>query len=697
MGLVERRTAALLAGACAVAALGMTSAFAQDGVSDDKQGRVTLLDRIVVGAGVEKVAVDTPQAVTVVNQDDLDKEQATTIGDVLDRVPGVTAIGSDRVVGQSFNIRGIGGLAAADESKIIITVDGATKFYEQYRMGSFFSDPELYKQVEVLRGPASSTLYGSGALGGVINMTTKDASDFLADGMTSALRLKTTLDSNRGGVLGSAIMAHRFSDQTDFLLSGNFRRADPYENGNGVKAPGSEFESWSGLAKLTHRFGMNDEQVVRLSYQRWQSDADDTEYSQTGTLSVFGTIDRLVTDQTAVFSYENPASDNPWLDLTFNATYSDTTVEQDDASNPPMFSPIFAPANYGYRTFSTKLENTMEYQGGSFENYLTAGVQFSHQKRTATTSLGGLTTHPEGTDTKIGLYVQDEFIWDDRLTIIPGVRADFISLQPDASIAGASDVDEVAFSPKIAAHYKFNDTFAVFGSIAHTERSPTLDELFSYDVPTATYPGGRLPSLSLELEKSNNFEAGFSVSGYDLITEGDALQFKTTAFYNDLTNLITPNPNTGMATPVVYYVNVDEAEIYGVEVEAAYDAESWFASAAYSHVHGEDSSTGATLNTIPADTLSLTLGGRVPERNLEFGWRALFAGAMTTGATTGPYPSYQVHDAYVSWKPDNGTMAGFELQASVENIFNEQYRNNLAGDDGKGRTFKLSLAKTFGR
>ena len=697
MGLVERRAAALLAGVCVFVVAASTGAHAQDDEGGTgKRGRVTLLQRIVIGAGEEKVAVDTPQAVTVVNQEDIDKEQASTIGDVFDRIPGVTAIGSDRVAGQSFNIRGIGGLEAADESKIIVTVDGATKFYEQYRLGSFFSDPELYKQVEVLRGPASSTLYGSGALGGVINMTTKDASDFLADGMTSALRLKTTLDSNRGGVLGSAILAHRFGEQTDFLLTGNFRRADQYENGNGTPIAGSEFEAWSGLAKLTHRFGDNDEQVVRLSYQRWQSDADDTEYSQTGTLG-FGTVDRRITDQTAVFSYENPASDNPWLDLKFNVTYSDTTVEQDDASFPSFISPIFLPTDYAYRTWSAKLENTVEYQGGSFENYLTAGIQASHQTRIAATPLGGLSTHPEGTDTKIGLYVQNEFIWNEKLTLIPGARIDFISLDPDATVAGAVASDEIAFSPKLAAHYRFNENFALFGSLAHTERSPTLDELFSFAAPNATYPGGRVQSPALETEKSNNYEIGFSVSGYDLISVGDVLQIKTTGFYNDLTNLITTNPNTGLATPVPYYVNVNQAEIYGVEVEAAYDADRWFASAAYSHVHGEDKATGLTLNTIPSDTLALTLGGRIPERNLEFGWRALFAGSMTTGATTGPYPSYQVHDAYVTWKPEDGTLAGFELQASVENIFNEQYRNNLAGDDGKGRTFKFTLAKTFGR
>ena len=99
-------------------------------------------------------------------------------------LPGVNTSGSDRPFGQTFNIRGIGAPEnSGDGGRIIVNVDGVQKFYEQYRLGSFFSDPELYKRVEVLRGPASSTLYGSGALGGVINFETKDASDFIAEGV----------------------------------------------------------------------------------------------------------------------------------------------------------------------------------------------------------------------------------------------------------------------------------------------------------------------------------------------------------------------------------------------------------------------------------------------------------------------------------------------------------------------------------
>ncbi|ADZ70691.1 TonB-dependent hemoglobin/transferrin/lactoferrin family receptor [Polymorphum gilvum] len=696
MGLAHRNAAALMSGvALGILALSQ-AARAEDEETSATRVATTALQRIVVGAGVEKVAIDTPQAVTVIDQEEIDSAQATTIADIFRQTPGVTMVGSDRVGGQSFNIRGIGELGAPDESKIIVSVDGAVKFFEQYRMGSFFSDPELYKQVEVLRGPASSTLYGAGALGGVINFTTKDASDFLDEGETVAVRLKSMYDSNKDGVLASGIVAVRLSPQTEALLSGNFRRADDYKTGNGTVIAGSAFEALSGLAKVTHRFGEDNEQTVRLSYERWQSDADDTEYSQTGTFA-FGTIDREITDQTVVFAYENPASGNPLLDFKLNLSFSDTSVHQDNASMRRFStSPLFLDSDYAYRTWQAKAQNTFEMSSDTFQNYLTVGSQVSHQQRIGSTTAGYVDFHPEGTDTKVGFFVQDEFIWNERLTIIPGARVDFVSLAPDASVPGANSSNDIAFSPKIAAMYKFTDSFSVFGSIAHTERLPTLDEMFSASAATATYPGGRTFNPNLKKEKSNNFEAGFAISHNDVLQDADSIQLKTTAFYNDLTDLIASGQNQGQARPVPYFVNVHRAHIYGVEVEAAYESRYVFANLAYTSVRGENETTGQDLTSIPSDKVAVTLGGRLPDYGVDFGWRALFASSIDTGATTGPFAGYAVHDAFVNWKLDEGQFKGLELRASVENIFDKRYRDNLAGDDGKGRTFKLSLAKKFG-
>ncbi|NVK35906.1 MAG: TonB-dependent receptor [Rhodobacteraceae bacterium] len=665
---------------------------AETEASTKKSTGYTMLDLIVIGAGRDKVAIDTPQAVTVLDQETIDDAQASTIGEIFSSVPGVSIVGSDRAGGQSFNIRGVGDLASADESKIIVSVDGAVKFYEQYRMGSFFSDPELYKSVEVLRGPASSTLYGAGAIGGVVNFTTKDADDFIKDGHKAAVRLKSQYDTNMGGALGSVIAAYTFSDQTSVLLNGNFRSNQNFIAGSGDVISGSDAKSISGLAKVTHRFGDQGEQVLRASYQRWSSDADNTDYSQTGTLSAFGKIDRDITDQTAVISYENPATANSFLDLKANLTYSDTQVKQSNSDSGA--GGILSDSKYGYQTWSAKLENTFESKWSQFENYLTLGTQLSYQQRVADSADGAITTHPEGNDRKIGIFAQDELIIADKLTLIPGVRLDFVSLDPDSSIVSATSQSDVAFSPKLAALYKFNDTLSIFGSIAHTERMPTLDEMFSTAGPGRGWTVNRTASMGLEKETSNNYEAGFSVAFDDLVQDGDGFRLKATGFYNDLRNLIDTRSSGTYAGPVSYYQNIGKARIMGIELEGSYDSTYAFGSFAFSRMFGEDLEAKTTLDSVPATTLNLTLGGKVPDYDLTFGWTGDFVATRRESNGT-RFGAYSVHNLFASWKPQEGRMEDWEFRASADNIFDRKYLNSLAGDEGKGRTFKLTATKQF--
>lgn len=693
MGLVARN-AAMLLGGVALGILGASAGLAQESDNANTQF-VTLLERIIVGAGKAKVAIDTPQAVTALDQQDIDDKQAETIGDILDDVPGVTTIGSDRVLGESFNIRGIGAAeTSGDEARIILTVDGARKFYEQYRMGSFFSDPELYKAVEVLRGPASSTLYGAGAMGGVVNFTTKDASDFIKEGQTGALRVKGSYNSNGDGTLVSGILAHRISETFEVLATGNFRQSDLMQLADGSDLSGSDFEAWSGLVKGTMH--LDADETVRISYQRWNSDADDQDYAQTGTSSAFGTIDRTVDDQTAIIAYENTAEDNEMLDLKVQLSYSDTAVEQDDKSSAST-SNIFEAA-YGYKTTQFNLENTSEFHGEGWENFLTYGVQASQQDRVADPETGDLiTTHPEGTSTSLGVFAQSEHTIADALTITVGARLDQSHLDPSETVAGASASDQTAFSPKLAALYRFNENLNLFGSLAHTERLPTLDEMFQYS-------GTRTMNPDLTKEQSDNVELGFATQANDILAGGDAIAFKATAFHNTITDGIRSNPVTSNAP---YFVNIAGMRIWGLELEGSYESEALFARLAYTYTRGvytEDISAtilaGDDVDSIPQDRLVLTLGGRAPDLDLEYGTRLTLAAnplkAVTAsdGSTALP-EGWATVDLFATWKPQDGPLAGTEATFGIDNLFNADYRENLSADRAKGRAFKITLARQF--
>ncbi|WP_273522538.1 TonB-dependent receptor domain-containing protein [Rhodosalinus sediminis] len=692
----------LICGAAAAALLAGESA-AQEATG------ATPLGRLVLGAGAEKVAIDTPQAVTVLEQEDIDREQPRTAGDLFDSVPGVQAGGSSRVTGETFNIRGIGNAEPASQSRVVVNVDGTPKFFEQYRTGTFFGDPALYKRVEVLRGPASSTLYGSGAIGGVINFTTKDAADFLAPGETGALRFSGDYASNGDGAGAGVIFATRPREGAEFLFALNRDTSGDIEDGDGATLPGTDFDRLSGLVKGTFRFGEVQDQALRLSYSRTEGDQEDTAVAQTGgPVGGFGTSDFESRDETAVVAYSHAGAGNPWLDLEVTLSWSDTEVVKDDFSAgmacAPGFTQVLCDNEAAYETVTLKAENTVAFGGGAWENYLTFGAQLSEQERTATSSVGAMSFHPEGTDTRAALYAQGEFIHESGLTLIPGLRLERIQQEPaETAPDGGQDESFTAVSPKIAALYEVNDRWSVFGSLARTERAPTLDELYSTQGSTpvrgapGTFLSARQPSLALDPETATTAELGFAYAGRDVLAQGDSLEAKVTAFHNAIDDLIgtTPRATGPDPAPVPYFSNIDEARIWGAELEAAYDAERWFSRAAYSLVRSEDEATGETLTDTPADTLALTLGGRMPEHGLRYGWRGTWAADITTESDATSADGYVTHDLFLDWTPERGPLEGVTVNLAVENLTDASYRPNLQLDEAPGRSFKVALTRQF--
>lgn len=643
------------------------------------------LGKVVVSAGQEKVAIDTPQAVTTLDQDDIDNAQASTIGDLLTAIPGVSTMGGVGALGQGFNIRGMGTGLADSDSRILMQIDGTTKFFEQYRMGSFFSDPELYKRVEVLRGPASSTLYGAGALAGVVNFTSKDASDFLTGDDRFSARLRGGFESNADARFGSGVLAMKPTENLDVLAMYTVRRSDEYKNGDGVVVPTSKAESDSYLLKSRYYFGGNKKHNLWASYQNWKNDSTQI-YDQA---EAFGTtpVHRITTDQTGVFGYENDFAGNPLLDLKAQVSYANTKVNQTDTT----FLSGVIESEFSYKTLQGRVENVSEFKlPGDNVGFLTIGAQASKQerrnpRRTATGTNHGAATHPEGDMEKYGLFAQGEFVLG-KLTLIPGARIDWTKLQPGLGVTTTQKVNDSAISPKIAAMYAINETFSVFGSIAHTVRMPVLDEIYSRTATASTNY-----SLNLKPEESENYELGGTLQFRNLFGQGDQANIKTTLFQNDVDNLIA----RGTATSA-YFVNIGKARYKGIEVEAEYGAKNLFARAAVSIIDGENRLNDQPLNTIPANTLNLTLGYVFPAQNLIVGWRAEITDDQDdVTAVSLRTPGYDVHNLFVTWKPQAGALAGLDVRVGIDNLFDRTFQRHLMSLDAEGRTFKLTLARTF--
>jgi hemoglobin/transferrin/lactoferrin receptor protein len=680
---------------CLLSAPAFAQETSQESSADDATSQLSL-GKIVVSTGKEKVAIDTPQSVTVLDQEDIDNAQAGTVGDLLEGVAGVDAAGGVSSLGQGLNIRGMGTALSESDSRVVFTIDGVTKFFEGYRMGSLFTDPELYKRVEVLRGPSSSTIYGTGALAGTVNFTTKDASDFLKGDDRFALRTKAGYVSNGDGTLASLIAAVKPTENLDLLIMANSRTSEDYEDGNGNTVSPSQASGASALVKTRYYIGGDRKHSLWASAQKWRSDSFQMYDQQAAAFTSM--VRRQTEDTNYVIGYDNGFAGNDWLDLKAQIAFDESATDQTDNE----FSPgsLGYSSQYTYKTVQAKIENVSTFKTGPLDHFLTVGVQTYDQQRRnprysqTGTVTNGATTHPEGDMNRVSLYVQDEILIGDKLTLIPGVRYDKSNLKPGAgtyvvgSTGTPSDVDLDALSPKLAVLYAVTSRINVFGSLSHTESLPILDEIY-------TRGTAQTISLNLKPEVSENKEIGASYAQKGLFTGNDALNLKLTVYQNDITNLITRTSATASA-----YTNVGEAQYAGAEVEAEYAARRFYTRAAWSTVNGYNKLTDIAFNTIPAEQLNLTAGWIVPTWNLSFGWRGEFAGrqnaySATTGAVSSTTDSYDIHNLFLTWRPAAGVLEGVDVRLNLDNIFDVYYKPHLSYLPAAGETVRLTVGKTF--
>ena len=143
--------------------------------SGEKDSAETELDQISVTATrSERPIKDIAGTVSVIDEEDIERNLVRDVEDLVRYEPGVSVDSSGRFGINGFRIRGIG------DDRVLTIIDGI-RIADEFSFGPFqdsnrdFVDVDALKSVEIVRGPASS-LYGSDAIGGVVAFTTKDPS-----------------------------------------------------------------------------------------------------------------------------------------------------------------------------------------------------------------------------------------------------------------------------------------------------------------------------------------------------------------------------------------------------------------------------------------------------------------------------------------------------------------------------------------
>lgn len=645
-----------------------------------------LLDPLILRAGVEKVASEVPQSVSVVDVEALDQMQAGNIGDVLENVAGVAGVGSGSFFGQGFNIRGFGSSgAAASEAGVVQLIDGEEKYFESYRQGSLFVEPEFLKRVEVLRGPSAATLYGSGALGGVIAMETIDAGDLIAPGETSGGRVKLGYASNPDTVLGSVMWGWRPAKELELLAAFAYRKLGDTEDSDGNVLVRSNSDTPNVLLKGRKTFG---DQYIELSYQHLEAEGTDQDFNQLEGAQrdlfypgfSWGVGDIITRDQVARAEWGWNPEDNRYVDATVSLSYTNTMkdVRQGDDPAEPIGETLLGERDY--RLWRLKAQNTADLSGAAYSHFLTVGAETFRQDRRSTAIS---TSHPEGYTRSAAVFAWSELEWN-RWTINSGLRYERQRTEPKDSVTISDErVDSESIEPQISVLYRLNERWSAFGSVAFVNRMPAVDELYD------GFAGGAA-SLDLKDEQGKNVEIGLSHKSTALLRADDELTFKLTLFRNHINDMIV---RTNLPAPSPSYTNIDKAYLRGGELEASYLAGDWQFGAAVSVVDGEDQD-GDILDTLPNDRVVLTAAWQASAA-WKLGMRSILAAGRDKpdGTHRG---GYGVHDIHATYSPQQGALKGVELQVGIDNVTNRDYvpATYISGP-APGRNFKMSLSRNF--
>ncbi len=207
-----------------------------------------LLEHIVVtGTRHETDVRHLPMTVTTLSHEKLSEQHRHSILPTLnEQVPGLfttsrgmLGYGVSTGAAGMFTLRGVGG--SSPNAGVLVLIDGMPQYAGLY--GHSIADAYqtmLAERVEVLRGPAS-VLYGSNAMGGVVNIVTRQVKE---DGVKSHIRLSAGSYGTVQGELTQRVRKGKFSS----IIGLNYGRTDGHR-------PDNTFEQYAGFLKLGYDLG----------------------------------------------------------------------------------------------------------------------------------------------------------------------------------------------------------------------------------------------------------------------------------------------------------------------------------------------------------------------------------------------------------------------------------------------------------
>lgn len=605
-----------------------TGAGAQEAPSQQVAQAAAALPAVTVTATLtEQDARTAPASVTVINREELAARNASDLLDAVRGAPGLTL--SPRQVGgrKTLALRGLEGkhtLTLIDGRRISATDDVVG--HSDYQYG--WLPMSAVERIEIIRGPMSA-LYGSEALGGVINLITRQPKDRWIGSV--GVSASTPTRSSEGEPTGttSVFAAGPVGERLSLRVNAELAHSAPVADRQSPLL--SEIEgSHAKNGGLAARYALTPEQTLEAGWSGGKEQrVYDTSSTSKGVYRSTYDIDR----SQAHVGWEGQF-DNWRGKLRAYRSEIDIANRASNGATPTRPQNMVDDVLDGHASFALGAHK------------VTVGGEW----RRETLENAGLKNGVDDAAHK-ALFAQDEIALTDTLMLTAGLRADHHALF-------GSEV-----SPRAYLVWEPTPALVVKGGFGHAFKAPTLKQI------SPNYVGAEGPHTfagngNIQPESSNSFEVGADWQ------VAPAWSLRATVFNTEVKDLITYRLLRQEGVRRFYqYDNVDAARIQGLEAGMTWDMTRQLAwSNDLTLLHTRDKSTGKKLADRPSSSLTSRLEWKGQE-----GWSARLTGEFTgsqTGTDGAALPAYALWSASVGKQFALDAHRKLVLRAGLENIGN---------------------------
>lgn len=647
-------------------------------------------DHIVVsGSRFEQKLEDVTGSVTVITEQDIERQLAVDLQTMFKYDPSISSTGSGAGA-QTLTVRGVGG------NRVVFIKDGrrTNDGYAGgggYLVGRNYFDVAGVKQVEVAKGAASS-LYGSDALGGIVVITTKDPSDYLVD-QQSLVKVALGYQGQSNQVAADITAA---KDLGDFAISAVYSHRDSEEVQNYVEdLPGYDARSDALLLKVEQKldekrtlkytldyFNQTTEQVITPSIQ--ETEDEDTNISFA--LDYDSDMATAILDKWyGQLSYSRYEQQSDQISAAGNyIDYNDYGFEQDILGLKAVFSKEVKVVNtehefvYGvdidlYDTTRPRLKTRVLNDGT---------VDFTNEKQKA---------FPGADTSLVGVYMQDSIKFNETdWSLVAGIRYDYYALEAkkDALYADIEldDITESAFSPKLGVIYQVDDNLSWYGQYVRGFKIPPHDQAYQSHGVEPFYQ--ILPNADLDPESSDSFEIGLRYASSDISVNLSTFYAAYDDFIETTIAGVEPTYIPNVNKTFYQYQNISETQISGVEAGIAmYVTDDILLEANVAYVDGENKDSDQPLTSISPLNGSILVSTEFGNVNWTAAWRLAKAQSDvvldTNGNKTTQGNGYGVVDLYANYQ-----WQAWQMNVGLLNLLDKEYVPfELIAGQSKGTDF----------